>query len=227
MQLVNRENRAIDAPLLDINYGWGNRIQLKYQVPYFFDSDGGGPYRGALGNSLLGVKWRFYQQAGEGGWNISTYPQLELNNPDHAYSRGLVERGPRFLLPMEVSKVFGPLETNLEAGYWFTNNTPHERILGFAIGHQFTKRFEGLAEVYDDVLLGGSERSTTVDIGGRYRFCRHIYLLYMLGRSLGALRNQGTGQPAFVGYLGLQLQLEGSSHRKAPNRNHGQRIPYP
>jgi hypothetical protein len=46
--------REIEAPLLDINYGLGDRIQLKYEVPYLFDSDQGAPYLSALGNSLIG-----------------------------------------------------------------------------------------------------------------------------------------------------------------------------
>src|SRR5436190_20097431 len=71
------EEREIEAPLLDINYGLGDRIQLKYEVAYLFDSDGGAPYRGTVGNSLIGVKWRFFQKSNEKGWNISTYPQLE------------------------------------------------------------------------------------------------------------------------------------------------------
>src|SRR5215471_6738860 len=48
-------DRDFQAPLLDINYGWGERIQLKYQVPYIFDSGEGSSYRGAPGNSLFGV----------------------------------------------------------------------------------------------------------------------------------------------------------------------------
>ena len=80
MRTVTLGEREIQAPLLDINYGWGDRIQLKYQLAYLFDGDSGGPYRGALGNSLMGVKWRFYQQSSAGGWNISTYPQLPSSN---------------------------------------------------------------------------------------------------------------------------------------------------
>ena len=41
--------REIEAPLLDINYGLGDRIQLKYEVPYLFDSDEGARYRTAVG----------------------------------------------------------------------------------------------------------------------------------------------------------------------------------
>ena len=50
-----------EAPLLDINYGLGDRIQLKYEVPYLFDSDESAPYRSAVGNSLFGAKWRLNQ----------------------------------------------------------------------------------------------------------------------------------------------------------------------
>ena len=207
--------REIEAPLLDINYGLGDRIQLKYEVPYLFDSDEGAPYRRALGNSLFGVKWRFFQQSDEKGWNISTYPQLEVNNPFEGDALGLVDRGPRFLLPVEITKVFGPVEVNFEGGYWFTQDASNERILGLAFGHQFTKRFEGLAEIYDAVVLGGIARSTTVDIGGRYEFHKGLLINFMAGRRI---IGSGTvnGQPSFIGYIGLQVQL----NRDKPSKRH-------
>ena len=198
--------REFEAPLLDINYGLGDRIQLKYEVAYLFDSDEGAPYRGGVGNSLIGVKWRFFQKSDEKDWNISTYPQLEVNNPFASEARGLVDRGPRFLLPVEISKVFGPVEVNFEGGYWFTQDASNERILGLAFGHQFTKRFEGLAEIYDDVVLGGTARSTTLDIGGRYEFHRRLLILFMAGRGIIG-SGRVNGQPSFIGYFGLQVQL--------------------
>jgi len=209
--------REIEAPLLDINYGLGDRIQLKYELPYLFDSDGGAPYRSGLGNSLIGVKWRFFQES-EKGWNISTYPQLEVNNPFFkSEPRGLVDRGPRFLLPLEITKVFGPIEVNFEGGYWFTQDASNERILGLAFGHQFTKRFEGLAEIYDDVALGGTARSTTFDIGGRYEFHKGLLINFMAGRRI---IGSGTvnGQPSFIGYVGLQVQL---TRHKSSKRHAG------
>jgi Putative MetA-pathway of phenol degradation len=217
MRTISPGEREFQGPLFDINYGLGDRIQLKYQIAYLFDSEFEGPYRGTPGNSLMGVKWRFYQQSREGGWNISTYPQLELNNPDDAYTRGLVEHGPRFLLPVEISKVFGPLEVNLEAGYWFNREANHERILGLSFGHQFNPKFEALAEIYDDVLLGARQRATTIDFGGRYEFHNNLVLIFMAGRSpaglIGAL-----GQPSFIAYAGLQVQVKHGRKRRAPNR---------
>ena len=168
---------------------------------------------------MLGVKWRFFQQSKEGGWNISIYPQVEFNNPDSAYDRGLVDRGPRLLLPVEITKVFGPIEVNLEVGYWFAKDRQHERIVGLAFGHQFTRKFEGLAEIYDAVLLGGRERSTSIDIGGRYEFHKDLLLIFMAGRSPLRSPWQSFGQPTYVGYFGLQVQINHKKQPKAPNRN--------
>ena len=110
------------------------------------------------------------------------------------------------MLPVEITKVFGPVEVNFEGGYWFTRDASDERILGLAFGHQFTKRLEGLAEIHDDVALGGTARSTTFDIGGRYEFHKGLLINFMAGRRI---IGSGTvnGQPSFIGYLGLQIQL--------------------
>ena len=212
-QFFSPGENEIEAPLLDINYGLGDRIQLKYEVPYLFDSDEAAGYRGGVGNSLIGVNWRFFQESDEKGWNISTYPQLELNNPFNSEALGLVDRGPRFLLPVEITKVFGPVEVNFEGGYWFTQDASNERILGLAFGHQFTKRFEGLAEIYDDVVLGGTARSTTLDIGGRYEFHKGLLINFMAGRRIIG-GGPGSGQPTFIGYVGLQVQLTRDNESK-------------
>jgi hypothetical protein len=205
-QFWSKPEREFEGPLLDINYGLGDRIQLKYEVPYLFDSDNGGAFKGGVGNSLVGVKWRFYEQSNEDGWHISTYPQLQLSNPSDPETS---EIGTRFLLPVEVTKVFGPVEVNFEGGYWFTkrsqsNRPPRERILGLAFGHQFNRRFEGLCEFYDDVLLGGGDRLDTFDVGGRYEFRKGLLLLFMGGHSLGRIGGQAS---SFIGYLGLQIQI--------------------
>ncbi len=87
--------RIYNWPILDVNYGWGSRIQLKYQVPYLVDGTNRGSTWSGLGKSLAGVKWRFYD-SGEDGLQISTYPQLEFNNPALSLERGLVAYNTRF-----------------------------------------------------------------------------------------------------------------------------------
>jgi hypothetical protein len=85
------------------------------------------------------------------------------------------------------------------------------------MGHQFPK-FEALAEIYDDVRMGGTRRSTIFDVGGRYEFHRNPLFIFMAGRSPGGLSGQAAGQPAFIGYAGLQVQLKYGRRSRAPNR---------
>ena len=63
---------AYQVPDFDINYGLGDRIQLKYEIPIAIEEARPLPVTpstpvqeglvlGGLGESLLGIKWRFYE----------------------------------------------------------------------------------------------------------------------------------------------------------------------
>jgi hypothetical protein len=198
------ESRAKDseyeAPLLDINYGWGERVQLKLELPWIVRRENSESHSG-LGNSLLGVKWRFVDNK-KYGLQISTYPQLELNNPVRSVQRELVERGPGFLLPIEITKKVGPLELNAESGYWFQRTSSRRWMAGLAAGHEVNRRLELLTEVYSIGSDGG--RDNTWDFGGRVGLCRSVNLLFMAGRSFSPVRS---GQPKLIGYFGVQFLL--------------------
>jgi hypothetical protein len=68
----NPEAGAYQVPDFDINYGLGDRIQLKYEIPIAIeethvqpatalDPAEPGQTIGGIGESLLGIKWRFYE----------------------------------------------------------------------------------------------------------------------------------------------------------------------
>lgn len=70
---------AYQVPDFDINYGLGDRIQLKYEIPIAIEetrpqaASGADPAEagqviGGLGESLLGIKWRFYEHHPNDGW---------------------------------------------------------------------------------------------------------------------------------------------------------------
>src|SRR5881394_1031998 len=54
-----RHDTLYEAPLFDFNYGVGERIQLKLELPWLIDHETPGPDASALGNALLGFKYRF------------------------------------------------------------------------------------------------------------------------------------------------------------------------
>jgi hypothetical protein len=218
-------------PDFDMNYGLGDRIQLKYELPIALheprSAEDGGRIAAGLGESLLGVKWRFYQRMPRAGssqaedegepeplFSFSTYPQLSLNNPTSSVQRNVVPPGPQFLLPFEANARFGPLRVDGEAGYWFTNrNVPQSWIRGMIAGHEFSARTEAYAEIYDQqdanrVDGEGKQREATLGLGGRRGLNRRnsVLLLLMGGRSFQCVV-PGNGQPSWIAYVGLQMLL--------------------
>jgi hypothetical protein len=70
---------AYQVPDFDINYGLGDRIQLKYEIPIAIEETRPQPATptepavqgnviGGLGESLLGIKWRFYEHHPHDAW---------------------------------------------------------------------------------------------------------------------------------------------------------------
>ena len=197
------------TPILDLNYGVGSSIQLKYQVSYALQSTNGSPLESGLGKSLAGVKWRFYQND-KYQLNISTYPQLEFNNPTDSVRRGLADPGTRFLLPFEITKNVRGLELNAEVGTWFSRNGVDGHVLGFAVGRQMTRSLELLAEVYKLTDKSpGTEFTTIYGLGGRYELHKGVLFIFEAGRGFSGPSGQ---QPRFIGYFGLQFQID---HGKA------------
>jgi hypothetical protein len=212
-----------------MNYGWGNRIQLKYELPMAMHEsrEGKGSLVAGPGDSLLGVKWRFFEyvrnaalkrvrneDASEPDFSISTYPQLSLNNPTSSVRRGVVDPGPQFLLPIEANARFGPILIDGEVGYWFTNhNVSQSWIRGLIAGHEFSPKTEAYAEIYDQqdanrVNGEPKEREATLGLGGRRGLNRTntILLLLMAGRSFQHVAPEN-GQPSWIAYVGVQLLL--------------------
>lgn len=193
--------RVFEAPLADINYGVGERLQLKVEIPWVIRGADQAGTKSGLGNSLFGVKWRFYDDQRH-QLQISTYPQVELNNPTHSVERGLVERGARLLLPLEVATRLGPVDVNPELGYWFSQRGKGEFFIGTAVGRQITNRVEVIGEIYS---IGSSDgRDTTFGLGTRIPLKCSIRAILMAGRSLTGAQDQ----PTFIGYGGLQFVLE-------------------
>jgi hypothetical protein len=203
MQTISSGVASYQVPQIDLNFGIGDRIQLTYEVPYILQTSTGQPRQTGWSNAFPGVKWRFIDR-GEGGWQLSTFPQIEIGGSALAQQKGIAGKGPRFLLPLEVSKRVGPLDLDFEAGYYFPCHGPQERILGFVAGRSVTPRLEIDGEVYNDRAMSALPHDTTFDFGGRYKLHKGFILLFMAGRSFSG---NSSGQPEFVGYFGIQILL--------------------
>jgi hypothetical protein len=200
---IARGAESYQIPQYDFNFGVGDRVQLTYEIPYVLQNTSGQPAQTGWSNGFPGLKWRFLDQ-GDDGWQMSAFPQVETGSSAASRQKGIASLGPRYLLPVEVSRKIGPLDTDFEAGYYVPGHGLRERILGFVTGRPLTPRFELYAEIYDDRAVGGPPRETILDLGGRYKLHPGIIALFMAGRSVSGSSN---GQPQFMGYFGVQILL--------------------
>jgi hypothetical protein len=188
-----------ESPLLDVNYGIGERVQLKYEVPWVSQREDG-KTRFGLGNSLLGVKWRFWD-AGHEGWQISTYPQIEVRNPgSHSVERGLAEEGTGVVLPLEFQREYESVGINFEVGRELHSRGEDSWFGGCVTGREISERLELMAEVHGQAASRDS--ALALNFGGRFAMNEQGTLLVSMGHEL---YNDFEGRTALFGYIGWQM----------------------
>jgi hypothetical protein len=211
---------AYQVPDIDLNFGLGHPIQLKFELPLAVTETRGssGHVNAGLGNSLLGVKYRFYAHHSkhekeepraerESNFALSVYPQLALNNPTNSVARQIVDPGPEALLPMEAKSILGPIRISAEVGYWLTKgDVPNSWIRGAVVGHEFKKDTELYMEIYDQRDVSGKPRmgETSVGLGGRVPIVPSgmFRLIGMGGHDVASSPN---GRSAWIAYVGIQF----------------------
>ena len=186
-----RDERVLEAPLLDVNYGVGERLQLKAEVPFVWQDDLEANERlEEFGNPEFGVKWRFLDE-GQAGVAVSVYPQLELDMPDV-----------RFLLPVQVARHFGRWGVNGEVGYNLVEADEDEWVYGVAVSYEVSERLELVGEVHGEADEDFEEDQLVFNLGFRHAVTDNIGLLFAAGRSL---RESGADEPDLLVYVGVQF----------------------
>jgi hypothetical protein len=195
--------REYELPLIDVNYGLGDRLQLKYEVPFVLQ-DASGDSRSGIGNSLIGVKWRFYD-AGPAAWQVSTYPQLQFNYPDAAAPRhGLAAPGTSVLLPLEFAKSFPGFDVNFDLGRWVRPAAQVDSwTAGVVIAHHIRQGLEAMAELHEEGGMDFARNEPMVNLGMRWDLSEHYTLLAAIGRDL---HNGFGASNTLLTYLGIQLR---------------------
>jgi hypothetical protein len=186
-----------EAPLVDANYGLGERIQLKLEMPLLIESSSG--TRTGLGNPSVGVKWRFLDDSSS-GLAISTFPSFEFPNPVLPLDQ--TENQSALLLPIELTIPWSGIGINGELGYRIGEGGDDEVIYGLALGHNVTQTLELLSECRgSSARVRGSE--LVCQLGARKNVGEHYGLMGALGR---AVAGESDEQVELQIYLGVQLR---------------------
>lgn len=190
------------VPGFDINYGFAPNIQLHAQ-PQVAYVRGNGANATGLGDTELGVKYRFMDRSDAGEWMVATYPMLEL--PTGNKNRQLGAGDPSLYVPIWFQKTEGRWTTFGGGGYRFNSGKGNRNA--------WAGGWTAMFRVRENVQLGGEVfgstpatndgvRSVGVNFGGVVTLGGHASLLFSLGR--GVLNATSTNQRSV--YLGLRLE---------------------
>lgn len=186
-----------EAPLADINYGFNDTTQLKFEMPWVVETGHG---TNGFGAATAGVKWRFVDQ-GEHGWLVSMYPQAEFLPPGlhHASS---TDTGVAWLLPIQVQRDFGAFDAGFDIGRTLAHSGDGW-FGGIDVGHKLNDRIELLAELHDETS-DEDGHELVFNVGTRATLSEHFTLLASLGTDVD---NTSGPRNRVLSYLGLQLNL--------------------
>jgi len=190
----------VAAPDADINYGWGDRIQLKLDIPWVTARDDGERWKSGVGEAEVGVKWRFVDQE-RAGFSLSTYPQYGRSLLKSSIRRGLAADGHRFFLPLEFATELAGFGVAAEIGREFVQRGPNAWAAGVVAAHACGGEVECMAEIHTTQAAG--EHQTLLNLGLRWKLDDALTVLAAAGRDVGVRSDEH--RQALV-YLGLQIK---------------------
>ena len=190
----------VAAPDADINYGWGDRIQLKLDIPWVTARDDGERWKSGGGEAEVGVKWRFVDQE-QAGFSLSTYPQYGRSLMKSSVRRGLAADGHRFFLPLEFAADVAGFGVAAEIGREFVQRGPNAWQAGVVAAHPCGGALECVAEIHTTQAPG--EHQTLLNLGLHWKLDDALTVLAAVGRDVAGVRSEERRQA--LAYLGLQI----------------------
>jgi hypothetical protein len=194
------DETSYDLPVIDLNYGVGDHIQLTLQTaPVILKRGDHGPI-GGLGGTEAAVKWRFLDEE-KSGVDMSMFPRIIFNIAQSSARRDLAEEGTRFQIPFQISKTFGAFHADAEFGPLVGTVDRNEWLYGLVGGVDLTKTVMFMAELHGTARTNFTRDTLTLNFGLRQEFTKTRILIFSLGREL----RDAEAPLALVGYFGLQL----------------------
>ncbi len=185
-----------EVPLLDINYGVGDNLQFKYEVPYL--SSSGEASASAVGESKAGVKYMFFEDETSKS-EIAVYPQASfVSSSSDAVRKGLATPGKVFTLPILFSTRIGKTprgDVDFTANFGYNLSTKSDTtdfISGaVAVGTAVFSRVSFMGELSTRQGLssgtdGSRENLLLSNVGVIGTLSRKFFLLGSVGHSLYA-----------------------------------------
>ncbi len=192
---------SVDAPGIDLNYGWGDHVQLTLQTSVALLKGANPGLIGGLGGTEAAVKWRFLDEE-TSGVDMSMFPRVLFHVLRSSVRRGLAENGTRFQIPFQAAKTFGPVVFDVELGPLINSTDRGEFLSGFVAATELSRTTAIMAEVHATSRMNFTRDVVMLNLGWRHTLNKHAVWISSLGHEV----HSGTGKPlALIGYCGVQI----------------------
>ena len=201
---ANSVGRASEFPLLDVNYGLGERVELMIEAPYsqtqHFDD---GTTHSGFDRFTPGVKCRFLDQE-TAGVSMSVFPQVVSIGPD-AKKPGAPAVQQEVFLPINMEEEHGRFAFDQELGYEAEGLKLAERnyVLGAATSYHVVEEvLTVIGELHETLpALKPRDQELLANLGAVYVLNKRNSLLVSGGRTLVAHPGE---ERKSIGYFGVQ-----------------------
>lgn len=197
---LSTDSDKYELPLVDINYGVGEKVQLKYEVPYAVTRDVLTDEAGSketvrargVADSIVGVKYRFYDND-ETNLSLAVYPQVEFRSPGARSSEhgGVANGATTWSLPLQLTKDFPHASIAANAGVKKSTDDPDAALsAGLGAGTRLSNKLAILGEVAGKNLDSADEKRIVFDVGLRLKISEKHTVVAKLGFDLYAADSQ-------------------------------------
>lgn len=193
-----------EAPLLDFNFGLGERAQLKIEVPYAIDHEGAGDdeparTRRGAGPLSVGVKYRFFERNGSA---FAVYPAVAFRTPG-----GLRGEPTTWTLPLLYTHEWEHAALTANVGWEKPSGAAGDAFASVGVGTRLTHRDALLLELAGRDLDRRNGRAVALDVGLRHQVDeRHAWLL-AVGHDVARASAAPSSRFALIAYQ-LMLGVE-------------------
>ncbi len=189
MDFRTRDGWSGDGPHVEINYGVVPNVQLHVIAPLAYDAPKDGPSHYGYGDTELGVKFRFVQEARNLPM-VGIFPLLEV--PSGSAREGLGTGRVHALLPVWLQKTWGTWTAYGGGGYGINPGPGLQNygFVGMVLQKQVLKPLLVGVEVYHQTASEADGRGDTAfNVGTVYDFSEDHHLLFSAGRSINGPTN--------------------------------------
>jgi hypothetical protein len=135
---LTREEKTWELPLLDVNYGIGDNLQLKYEVPNVIQ-DSPDSHTASIGDTKLGLKFQFYGDD-ESKLQMAVYPQVQFSflkknpSPEEQATQGAITTLPILIAKRIARFSRGDLMLSANLGYNISTKSDVSDFVSAAVG---------------------------------------------------------------------------------------------